>query len=108
MSEHESSEQQVQGVTLPIEWYVPESIQSRYATNTVIQTGQREFTISFFETRLPILFGQSQENRESLEKMGKVRAECVGRIIVAPDTLQEMIDAFQTNLDAYRAATLEE
>lgn len=108
MSQQEPIEQQTQGVTLPIEWYIPESVQSRYATNAIIQTGQREFTISFFETRLPILFGQSQENQESLEKIGKVRAECVGRIVVAPDTLQEMIAAFQTNLDAYREAKLEE
>jgi Protein of unknown function (DUF3467) len=104
MSETEREQQTSYNITLPIEWHVPDSIQSRYATNVVVQPGQYEFILSFFETQLPIFMGQPEENRAKLEQIGAVQAVCVGRIIVAAEQLPGIIDALQTVLDAYRAS----
>jgi hypothetical protein len=97
-----------QGVVLPIEWYVPDNIQSRYATNMTIQAGQYEFIISFFEAELPILLGSVEDNKEQIEQMGKIRATCVGRVIIAPDRLSDFVTIMQTTLDNYRASKPEE
>ena len=97
-------EQAKQTITLPIEWHVSDSIQSRYATNVLVQAGQYEFIISFFEAQIPLFAGQPEENKAMLEQLGAIRAECVGRIIVAAEQLPNIINALQASLEAYRAS----
>lgn len=103
MGEAEQDPQSTE-VTLPIEWHVSDTIQSHYATNFIIQSGQNEFIISFFETRLPIFMGQPEENKAQLEQIGSIRAECVSRVIVAAEQLPVIIAAMQASLEAYRTA----
>src|SRR2546421_12282460 len=91
-------------ISLPIEWHIPEGMQSRYATNVIAQAGNNEIIFSFFEAQLPILLGQPEENEETLNKIGSIRAECVGRIIVSPETAQNFINALQTSIDAYHVS----
>lgn len=97
-------EQQSQSLTLPIEWHVPDSIQSRYATNVLVQALHYEFIISFFETKLPPFIGQPEEVKAKFEQAGTIQAECIGRIIVAAEQLPSIINALQTSLEAYQAA----
>lgn len=107
MSEANQDEHVATEITLPIEWHIPDNIQSRYATNVIVQPGQFEFIISFFEAQLPIIMGQPEENRATLEQIGSIRAECVGKIIVAAEQLPVIITALQTTLEAYRASKAE-
>ena len=104
----QENEQRPQNVSLPIEWHISESIQSRYSTNIVVQSGQHEFTLSFFETQIPLLAGNPSENRDSLEKLGVIRAECVGRIIVAAEQMPGIIATLQASLEAYRESKAQE
>lgn len=106
MSEPSREEQQVHSMDIPIEWHIPDSIQSRYASNVFVQAGQYEIVLSFFETQLPIFTGSTEENKAKLEQMGAVQAECVGRIIVDPDVVPNLIKALQRGLDIYRASKL--
>ena|SRR5947209_19481006 len=103
MSEEEQKRNSV-GLTLPVEWHVSENIQSRYATNIVVQPIQHEFVISYFEAQPPIILGTSEENRAKYQELGAIRAECVARVIVAAERLPEFIEAMQTSLAAYRAS----
>ena len=91
-----------QGITLPIKWNIPDSIQSRYANNVLVQSGPYEIIISFFETQYPPLAGSTEENKAQLEQLGAVQANCVSRIIVSPDLLPVIIGAMQTSLNAYQ------
>lgn len=102
MSEIEREGQPPQ-ISIPVEWHVPDSIVSRYANNVFIQQGQYEFIISFFETRLPLLTGTSEEDKATLEQLESVRAECIGRIIVPPEIVPKIIQALQTTFKAYQA-----
>ena len=99
MSEAEQDEQH--GIILPVDWHFPEGIQSRYANNTLVQAGQFEFIISFFEMQLPALLGPPEDNIAKLKEMGKVRAECVSKIIISPELVPGLIDALQTELDKF-------
>ena len=38
-------------INIPIEWPVPDSIQSQYASAVFVQAGPYEIAIAFFETR---------------------------------------------------------
>jgi hypothetical protein len=104
MSELEIKKQPGKNISLPIEWHVPEGMQSRYATNVVAQAGSSEIILTFFEAQLPILLGQPEENEEALKKIGSIRAECVGKIIVSPETAQSILIALQTSIDAYNVS----
>lgn len=101
MSEAKSEQQAIQQIAIPLEWHVSEQIKSSYADNVIVQTRKHDSIISFFETQLPPFAGTEDENRAFLEKLDSVRAECVGRIIVAPELLPEIIKALQIAYDSY-------
>ena len=103
MSQREQEQPENHNLSLPIEWHVSESIQSRYASNAFVQVGEHELILSFFETIPPILTGSPEENRAKLLQLGAIRAECVARIIVDPDLVPKLIQALQTTLDGYLA-----
>lgn len=98
------AEEKGAGIPLRIEWHIPEDAQSRYANNVLVQAGQYEITISFFESQLPVLLGDPEENKRKLEELGSIRAELVSKIVISPDVLPIVINALQTGLENYRQA----
>ncbi len=99
MSEVEQDEQSPQGVTLRIEWHVPDTIQNRYVHNLIVQPGKYEFTLFFFETQIPPFTGSPEEIRDFLTKQSSIRSECVSKMTVSPQLVPEIIKALQTGLD---------
>jgi hypothetical protein len=87
-----------------IDWHVPDNIESKYATNMVIQNSPNEFTVSFFEIQPPIILGPPEAVLKAVEGMDRVKAKCVARIIIAPDRMKEFINVLQTNLETYLAS----
>lgn len=102
MAEHEGEG----AYLLPIEWYFPEGLTSRYATNLVVQHTEHEFTLSFFELRQPVVLGSPEERKAKLEQIHSVRAECVARVIVSAGRMPEFLGVLQKQLEIYRS-TLE-
>jgi hypothetical protein len=88
---------------VPLEWYVPEDLVSRYATNLVVQHSEHEFVISFFEIHPPLLLGTPEEIEAKLKQIESVQAHCVARIIVAAERMPEFLQVLQHNLDRYFA-----
>jgi hypothetical protein len=80
--------EQAQSVALPIQWVVPPSLVSRYATNLVVQASEHEFVLSFFEAYPPLVFGPPPEGTVA-------RAECVARIVITPQRLAEFVQVLQ-------------
>lgn len=102
----EEIQQQSEIITLPIDWHFAEELHSRYANNVLVQAGQHEFIISFFEAQPPLLLGSPEENKAKLKQMGSVRAECVSKIVVSPEVIPELISALQTELEKYQSQRL--
>ncbi len=90
-------------VSVPIEWYTPDNIQSIYASNMFVQPGEYEITLSFFETLLPMLTGSPEENKARIERLEAIQAKCVARVIIHPDLVPKLIQALQSGLDGYLA-----
>ena len=107
MSQIEQEDQSLEGVSLPVNWHVPETIHNQYVHNVIVQPGQNEITLSFFETHIPPYVGSPQENREHLQKQS-VRFECVGKFVVAPQFVPEIIKALQVGLDNYNTGKARE
>lgn len=101
--ENEQKQQTPLRMALPVEWHVPEHVNSRYVDNIIVQTKKHDATISFFEIQVPPFVGTPEEVRAFLEKVSPIRAECVSKVVVAADFLPEMIQALQTAYDEYLA-----
>lgn len=88
-------------IELPIDFHVPEGYVSRYATNLVVQHTEHEFIITFFEIVPPLILGTNKEDK--LRNLDAIRAECVGRIIVARDRMPDFVEALRINLETMTA-----
>ncbi len=98
----DSDQEQSQVIPLRIDWQFPEGLQSKYVNNVLVQPGQYELVISFFEVQQPILVGQPEENKRMLEELGSIRAECVSKIIVSPEIIPILVTALESGLESYR------
>lgn len=78
---------------IPVNWTFPVDLVSGYATNMLVQSGESELYVSFFEVPPPILFGP--EDSKNLES---VNAECIARIIISPDRMGNFIEVLQQQL----------
>lgn len=90
-----------QQIILPNEWHVPDNIQNRYVHNLIVQPGNHELTLFFFETQIPPFTGSFEETRDFLTKQGSIRSECIGKMTVSPQLMPEIIKALETGLDSY-------
>jgi hypothetical protein len=107
MSEIEQEDQPSQGIPLPITLHVPDTIHNQYVHNVIVQPGQNEITLFFFETHIPPYVGSPEANREYLLKQS-VRFECVSKLVVAPQLVPEIIKALQVGWDDYNAGKARE
>jgi hypothetical protein len=94
---------EAEGRYVPIEWQFPASLVSRYATNLVVQQGEHEFIISFFEIHLPMLLGLPEQRKATIDQLETVPAECVARLIVAAERMPEFVKVLQEQLEQYRS-----
>ena len=108
MSVEEQEDQPSEGILLPIDLHVPDTLHKQYVDNVVVQPGKHEITLFFFETQLPPYIGSAEANREYLLKKGSVRFECVSELVVAPQLVPDIIKALQVALDNFNAAKVTE
>lgn len=80
-------------VSVPLQLKNPPSLVTRYATNFVVQITEHEYIISFYEAQPPLQFVPGAP------PVTVVPAECVGRIIVAPGRLPELIRILQEGVN---------
>ena len=74
---------------------IPIEMPSVYATNILIQPGEFEVIISFFEVQPPLMASSDpKENLELLKKTG-LRADCVSRVTVAKDRIEGFANAMK-------------
>ena len=88
----------VQKVAIPLEWRVPEDLETHFATNVVVSHSEAEFFLTFFEVVPPFILGDV----EKLAALKSVPAVAVARVAVAADRMEAIIRAMQRNLESYR------
>jgi hypothetical protein len=86
---------------IPIKWYFPEHVETKYATNLIIQHTEEEFIISFFEIFRPPILGDDTERKKAIEQIKFAEAKCVSRVAITPDKVPNIIKALQENLKRY-------
>lgn len=108
MSEVEQEDQSSQGISLPVELHVSDTLHNQYVHNVIVQPGPNEITLFFFEMHIPPYVGSPEANREYLLQKGSIRFECLSKLVVAPQLIPEIINALQTGLDNYNTSKARE
>lgn len=86
-----------------INYHFPEDLNTYFVENIIAQHQPGFFILSFFETFLPPIVGETPEDREkALEKLKEVDAKCVARLVVTPEKMNDIIEVLIENFDAYR------
>ncbi|HEX7723997.1 MAG TPA: hypothetical protein VF397_17670 [Pyrinomonadaceae bacterium] len=98
MPKTRSTKKKPQERTIPMVWNFPDDLLSRYATNILVQTGDQELYVSFFEIQHPVLLEPGDIN-----KVESVNAECIAKIVVTPERLTLFVDVLQKQLTAFKA-----
>lgn len=86
---------QKKATNIPIQWHIPEGLNTPFASNMLVQMIENEFKLSFFEIKPPIITDESQPQPES------IRADYIGGVIVTADRLPKFIKVLQQQLDKY-------
>jgi hypothetical protein len=86
------TEKSEQKAGIPIEWHVPDTIITRFASNMVIQSFENVFKISFFEIKPEIHLTPPQIPQST------IRADCVASVIVTPDKFSQMVEVLQRQI----------
>jgi hypothetical protein len=80
-------------VTVTVAFQPPEGVPGRYASHVLIQMTGHEYVLSFFEMKIPLTLGDDATQLDELRQRGTVHADCVGRIIMAPERFYEALRA---------------
>jgi hypothetical protein len=84
---------------IPLEWYVPDDLESKFATNIVVQRSEYEVVLNFFEIERPlIMIDDTEVTRKQWQSLETIRARCVARVVVSQERMPSFIDAIQRNL----------
>lgn len=93
----EPVDQAQEDMQVPLRFNIPSGMTSRYAHHMLVQPGENEVTLSFFEVFPPLLLGSPEEQKEILKK--GVKAECVARVTIAKARYFSFVKAWQSIVD---------
>lgn len=94
MSEKEEPTSTPESANFKINFRIPGRMPSVYAHHMLIQPGEQEVLISFFELIPPVMLGDNEAQLKLLQETG-IAAECVSRITVAKSRFQGFAAAMQ-------------
>lgn len=89
-------------ISIPLNWIVPESLDTTHATNLVIQQRGTEFTLLFFEARPPLFTGTPEEQAQKYQNLKSMDAVCVSRIVVSIENMQEMLQGMIGSINQFQ------
>jgi hypothetical protein len=91
-------------VEIPIEWVFPPDVETRLATNAVVQFTDDLFFLSFFEILPPLILSDTDEEKKAqLESIDAVEAKCVARVALTPDQTALLMRALSQVFDKWQS-----
>lgn len=95
MSEkEEKSSGSPETVNIKVNFRIPTRMPGLYAHHMLVQPGEQEVTISFFEVIPPLFQGDNEEQLKKIQEVG-LTAECIARIIVSNNRFPGFAAAMQ-------------
>jgi hypothetical protein len=94
-------------IEVKLTFRVPQRMPTVYAHHMMVQPGEHEVLLSFFEVIPPPNFAQDEGQLKKLKEIGIV-AECVARITIAKDRFPSFAKAMHDILKAVETPSSEE
>ena len=90
---------------VPVTWAMPAGITTVYANNMVVQYGEHDCYMMFFEGVPPLLVGLTPEQQaEFFNKIESVTVNCVARVAIPKNLMPAIIKVLQeTSVTAVQA-----
>ncbi len=85
-------------VKVPIKYHIPDTITTKYVTNTTVQILEEEFKLSFFEMKPKLNFDKNAKAPSDIQ------VDCVAAVIMTPTKISRLIDALKKQLDTYNSS----
>lgn len=82
-------------------WEVPSGFPTHYSTHVVVQHGEDDFTITFWDLRPPLLMGSLEEKQQQAQALKEIRPTALARIIVSPHRMRQFTQVMQDNLKTF-------
>jgi hypothetical protein len=82
---------------MPLEWEIPPSIATIYANNVIVQYGENECYVLFFEGMPPFVTGTPEQMAEQYEKMKSVKTKCVARVALPRAVMPKVVKMLHDN-----------
>lgn len=89
------------GAGIRVLWEVPAGFPTHYSTHLVVQHGEEDFTITFWDLRPPVLMGSLEQKQQQVRALTEVRPTVLARIIVSPRRMREFTQVMQDNLKTF-------
>jgi hypothetical protein len=87
-----------QEFTLEVDWQLPPETVAQYATNFLIQAGEKEFFLYFFQVRPPLVVGTPEQQRTQLSELNLIPAQCIASIIISKERMPEFVQIMQDHV----------
>ena len=97
------TEEEQQGVRLPITYVGIEETPILFVNNFVVQHDQNEFVLMAGQVQKPLLLGTPEERREQAERITYIPVNIVARLGFTRERLVSLIEMLQTNLRRHDA-----
>lgn len=78
---------------------IPGRMPTLYAHHMLVQPGEEEVVLSFFEVIPPLVYGDNAEEQIREIEEGGVIADCVARITIAKKRYRSFVEAMQQILE---------
>jgi hypothetical protein len=85
-------------VKVPIKYNIPDTITTKFVTNSTVQIMEEEFKISFFEMKPKLSF----DKKDKLPS--DIQVDCVAAVVMTPNRISRLIGALQKQLDTYNSS----
>jgi hypothetical protein len=80
----------------------PDDLETRFVNSIVVQHEREHFILSFYEVFLPIIVGDSEEEKKALfDALEYVEAKCAARLVITPGKMRGILVAMAENLRRY-------
>ena len=80
----------------------PDTLQSHFVSNVVVQHELDHFVLSFFEIWPPAILGETDEERRgAIQAIETVEAKCVARLVLTPKKMRGLLHTLGESVAKY-------
>lgn len=91
-----------EGVTLKINYQIPEDIETHFSDSFVVQHQKDHFILTFYQLIQQPILGTEEERIAQLKNTKQIDAKCIARIVVTPQKIEDITRVLNENIEKFK------